>query len=85
MKPEDVFGIVIQKLRDGGVTDEQIGNAVEKYYNRHPLETDKTLSVSGGVADAKTVGDELVGKVSGAGIELFYNEEKQCLAVKVEG
>ena len=30
MKPEDVLGIVIQKLRDGGVTDEQISNAVEK-------------------------------------------------------
>lgn len=84
MKPEDVLGIVIQKLRDGGVTDEQISNAVEKYYNRHPLETDKTLSVSGGVADAKAVGDGLSKKVAGKGITLYYDTEKQCAAIKFD-
>jgi hypothetical protein len=85
MKPEDVIGILNRKVQNATVTEDQIDAAVEKYHKTHPLETDKTLTVPGAFADAKAVGDELAGKVSGIGIELFYNEEKQCLAVKVEG
>lgn len=61
--------------------------ATTRIWNKiqNPLETDKTLSVSGGIADAKTVGDELDGKVSGSGISLYYDEERQCMAGKLEG
>lgn len=36
--------------------------------------SDKTLSVQGGFADAKTVGDSLKQKANGAGITLSINE-----------
>jgi len=85
MRPEDVLGVVKRMIQNKTVPEEQIDAAVEKYHKVHPLETDKTLSVSDGVADAKTVGDELEKKVSGKGITLFYDSEKQCAAMKIEG
>lgn len=85
MKAEDVLGIVNRKIQEKSVTEEQIATAVEKYHKTHPIEADKTLSISGGLADAKAVGDELEKKVSGKGITLFYDSEKQCAAMKIEG
>lgn len=85
MRTEDVLAIVKRMIQNKAVTEEQIDAAVEKYHKLHPLETDKTLSISDGLADAKAVGDELEKKVSGKGITLFYDSEKQCAAMKIEG
>lgn len=82
MKPEDVIGILNRKVQNATVTEDQIDAAVEKYHKTHPLETGKTLTVPGAFADAKAVGDGLSKKVTGKGMTLYYDTEKQCAAIK---
>ena len=84
MKPEDVIGILNRKIQNATVAEDQIDAAVEKYYKTHPLETDKTLTTPDAFADAKAVGDELSKKVTGKGMTLYYDTEKQCAAIKFD-
>lgn len=84
MKPEDVIGILNRKVQNATVTEDQIDAAVEKYHKTHPLETDKTLTAPGAFADAKAVGDGLNEKVTGKGMTLYYDTEKQCAAIKFD-
>lgn len=87
MKADDAYAILrkkIKELEDSGITKDQIYEAVKRYHEEYPIETDKTLSVAGGVADAKVVGDKLATKAIGEGIELFYDQEKNCAGMKLK-
>lgn len=70
-KPEDaeIFREAIKAVNEAAdraeeaakkeVTDGRIDTAVTEYLDEHGIKTDKTLTEDGGIADAKTVGDEL--------------------------
>lgn len=88
MRADDTYAILkkkIKELEESGITKDQIYEAVKRYHEEYPIETDKTLSISGGVADAKATGDQIKRKVTGEGIELFYDESKNCAGIKVKG
>lgn len=58
MNAEEVYALLNKKIKKGGITDDQIRQIVEQYFEEHPVQviTDNTLSVAGAPADALATG-----------------------------
>lgn len=76
MKADDVYALLKKQIKNMGITDEQIQNAVNNYLKNNPVkvETDTTLSKENVAADAASTGKALDGKVNGSGIILSIND-----------
>lgn len=48
-----------KKIKNGGITDDQIRQIVEQYLKDNPVPTDKTLTIEDTPADAKATGDAI--------------------------
>lgn len=80
-KPEDaeIFREAIKAVNEAAdraeeaakkeVTDGRIDTAVTEYLDENGIKTDKTLTVDGGIADAKATGDELAKKADKKAVE----------------
>ena len=58
MNVDEVYALLNKKILKGGITDDQIRQIVEQYFEEHPVQviTDNTLSVAGTPADALVTG-----------------------------
>ena len=58
MNAEEVYALLNKKIKKGGITDDQIRQIVEQYFEKNPVQviTDNTLSVAGIPADALATG-----------------------------
>ena len=58
MNVDEVYALLNKKIKKGGITDDQIRQIVEQYFEEHPVQviTDNTLSVAGAPADALATG-----------------------------
>lgn len=62
--PPDLYAQLILQIKEamqGGVSDEQIAEAVKNYLDENPVgvDIDKTLTVEGSAADAKATGEKI--------------------------
>ena len=58
MNVDEVYALLNKKIKNGGITDDQIRQIVEQYFEKNPVQviTDNTLSVAGTPADALVTG-----------------------------
>lgn len=58
MNAEEVYALLNKKIKKGGITDDQIKQIVDQYFEENPVQiiTDNTLSVAGTPADALATG-----------------------------
>lgn len=75
MRSEDVYAILKKQIKELGITDEQIQQAVNIYLENHgvTIRTDKTLSEENVAADAKAVGESLNKKAIGENVIFSTN------------
>lgn len=52
LKPEEVYAILLRKLKEGGATPEQIQSAVENYLSQNPINP-QTLTVEDHIISLK--------------------------------